>query len=198
MLLHDPQPVQQHKGRRTAAESRKPAATVTATQTPTKEIPSSGGKHEPKKPQQCSYCRTRTGHNVRNCAEENSALVSQPTGSQSLTLSSAYSLVSPVAWSIFTSPISKVARKSDVDLVSEKQATPTSLPKSAFWPLINISETVAGANCGFRAMAHTLQSQESMWPEVSQRLLDHLNGNPAGYLHDVAITTGTKVSWQRV
>ena len=45
-------------------------------------------------------------------------------------------------------------------------------------------------------VAHTIYSQESMWPEVCQSLLDHLNSDPAGYLHGVAITTGAEVSRQ--
>ena len=84
--------------------------------------------------------------------------------------------------------------KIDVELISEKQATPISLPKSVFCPLINITEMVADSNCGFRAMAHIVHSRESAWPEVRQRLLDHLNSDLAGYLPDVAITSGAEIS----
>ena len=35
-----------------------------------------------------------------------------------------------------------------------------------------------------------------MWPEVPQHLLDHLNSNLAGYLRDVAITSGAEMSLQ--
>ena len=71
-----------------------------------------------------------------------------------------------------------------------------SLPNSAFWPLANIVEMVADVNCGFRAMAHIIHGRESVWPEVRQHLLDHLASNPAGYLRDVAITSGAEMSLQ--
>ena len=58
---------------------------------------------------------------------------------------------------------------------------------SAFWPLTNTTEMIADGNCGFRAVAHTIHGRESSWPEARQRLLDHLNCDPAGYLRDVAI-----------
>ena len=68
----------------------------------------------------------------------------------------------------------------DVEFISEKQAMQISLPNSALWPLINITEIVADSNCRFRAVAHIIHGRESGWPEVRQHLLDHLNSNPAG------------------
>ena len=83
-----------------------------------------------------------------------------------------------------------------MDVISEEQATQRSLRDSAFWPLTNIVEMVADGNCGFRAVAHTIHGRESMWPEVRQRLLNYLNSNPAGYLHDVTIATSIEISLQ--
>ena len=57
-------------------------------------------------------------------------------------------------------------------------------------------EIVADGNFGFRAVAHFIHGRESVWPEVRQHLLDHLNSNPAGCLRDVAITSGAGVSLQ--
>ena len=71
------QPLQQHTGRPTATESRKRAALVTTAENSTKAIQQLG-EGRTKKPQQCSYC----GRNAPNCSKENSALASQPTGSQ--------------------------------------------------------------------------------------------------------------------
>ena len=150
---------------------------------------------------------------TRNCPQKHPTLVSRPTGSQPFTLSSANSPASPdstahphqpsltpatMVWPTLPSPVSKVtvASNCDVELVSEEQATPISLPKSAFWPLINITEMEADGNCGFHAVAHTIHSQKPMWPEVRRHLLGHLNGNPAGYLHDVAITSSAEASPQ--
>ena len=129
---------------------------MTETQNSTKSIASSWEKHGLKKPLQCSYCRMRTGHNVRNSPKKTAALVSQQTSSQFPTLGSAYNPASPIARSTLPSPISKVASIGNVEFVSEKQATPISLPKSAFWPLINIAEMVTDGNYGFRAVAHTI------------------------------------------
>ena len=57
---------------------------------------------------------------------------------------------------------------------------------------------VADGNCGFRAVAHIIHGRESVWPEVRQHLLDHLNSVPAGYLRDVAIPSGAEMSLQRL
>ena len=51
----------------------------------------------------------------------------------------------------------------------------------------------ADGNCEFCAVAYIIHGRESGWPEVRQR---HLNGNPAGYLHDVTITPGVEISLQ--
>ena len=86
-----------------------------------------------------------------------------------------------------------------MEFVLEKQASSTqnrSLPNSAFWPLVNIVEMVADGNCRFRVVAHIIHGRESVWPEVRQHLLDHLNSDPAGYLLDVAITSGAEMSLQ--
>ena len=86
-----------------------------------------------------------------------------------------------------------------MEFVLEKQASSTqnrSLPNSAFWPLANIVEMVADVNCGFRAMAHITHGRESLWPEARQHLLGRLNNDPAGYLRDVAITSGAEMSLQ--
>ena len=83
-----------------------------------------------------------------------------------------------------------------MEFVLEKQETGTqnrSLRNSAFWPLVNITEMVADGNCGFRAVEHIIHGQGSVW---SQRLLDQLNSNPAGHLHDVTITSGVEISLQ--
>ena len=55
-----------------------------------------------------------------------------------------------------------------------------------------------GADCnrGFRTEAHIIHGRESVWSEVRQRLPYQLNSNPAGYLHDVTITTGVEISLQ--
>ena len=47
----------------------------------------------------------------------------------------------------------------DVELVSEKRALLISLPKSVFWPLINITEAIADVNRGFRGwlISHTVR-----------------------------------------
>ena len=55
---------------------------------------------------------------------------------------------------------------------------------------------VADGNRGFRAVAHIIQDQEPVWPEVCQRLLDQLNGDPTGYLRDFAVTSGAEISLQ--
>ena len=81
-----------------------------------------------------------------------------------------------------------------MEFISQEQATPLSLHDSAFWPLTNIVEMVADGNCGFRAVAHSIQGQESVWPEVRQRLLDQLNSDPTGYLRGLAITSGGEIS----
>ena len=72
------------------------------------------------------------------------------------------------------------------------------LAQSAFWPLINTAELVADGNCGFHSVSHIAHGRESgrQWPEVHQRLLDHLNSSPAGYLRDVAIASGAGISLQ--
>ena len=46
------------------------------------------------------------------------------------------------------------------------------------------------------AVAYIVHSRESALPEVRRRLLDHLNGHPAGCLHDVAIISGAEISLQ--
>ena len=76
------------------------------------------------------------------------------------------------------------------------QAIQISLRNSAFWPLINIAEMVIDGNCAFRAVAHIIHSQESLWPEVRQRLLDQLNSDPTGYHRDFAVTSGAEISLQ--
>ena len=113
----------------------------------TKRIPSSWENHEPKNLQQCSYCRMRTGHNTRNCPEKNSAFVSQPTGSQLPTLSSAYSPAPLQPGPLYRRPSQRLPAMV-MQLVSEKhatsvvvislQATPVSVPKSVLGPPINI------------------------------------------------------------
>ena len=80
-----------------------------------------------------------------------------------------------------------------VEFVSEKQATRIPLRNTPFWPLINITEMVADGSCGFLAVAHIIHGRESVWPEVRQRLLDHLSSNPAGYLRDATITPGVEI-----
>ena len=55
---------------------------------------------------------------------------------------------------------------------------------------------VADGNFGFRAVAHIIHGREFVWLEVRQHLLDHLNSNPAGYLRDIAITSGAEMSLQ--
>ena len=55
---------------------------------------------------------------------------------------------------------------------------------------------VADGNCGFRAVAYIIQGQESVWPEVRQRLLDQLNSDPTGYLREFALTSGAEISLQ--
>ena len=55
---------------------------------------------------------------------------------------------------------------------------------------------VIDGNCAFRAVAHIIHNQESLWPEVRQRLLDQLNSDPAGYLRDFAVTSGAEISLQ--
>ena len=55
---------------------------------------------------------------------------------------------------------------------------------------------VADGNCGFRAVAHIIQGQESVWPEVRQRLLDQLEHDPTGYLRSFAVTSGAEISLQ--
>ena len=55
---------------------------------------------------------------------------------------------------------------------------------------------MADGNCGFRTVVYIIHGREFVWPEVRQRLLDHLNSNPAGYLRDVAITSGAEMSLQ--
>ena len=67
---------------------------------------------------------------------------------------------------------------------------------SAFWPLINIAEMVVDGNCGFCAVAHIIHGQESVWHEIRQRLLDQLNSDPTGYLHDFAVTSGAEIPLQ--
>ena len=52
---------------------------------------------------------------------------------------------------------------------------------------------VADGNCGPRAVAHIVHCHEPVWPEVRQRLLDHLNRDPAGYLRYVANTSGAEI-----
>lgn len=54
---------------------------------------------------------------------------------------------------------------------------------------------VADGNCGFRALAHTIPGQESVRPEIRQRL-DHLNSGPAGCLRDVPIAPGAEIPLQ--
>ena len=81
----------------------------------------------------------------------------------------------------------------------QKQASSAqnrSLPNNASRPPFNIVEMVADGNFGFRAVAHIAHGRESVWPEVPQHLLDHLNSNLAGYLRDVAITSGAEMSLQ--
>ena len=92
--------------------------------------------------------------------------------------------------------VSKVASSGDVELILEKQATPISLPKNVFWPLISITEVVADGNCGFRAVAHIVHGQESEWPKVRQHLFDHLNGDPEGYLCNFVFATVAEISLQ--
>ena len=84
----------------------------------------------------------------------------------------------------------------DVEFISEKQAIQISLPNSALWPFINITEMVADGNCGFHAVAHVIHGRGSGWHEVRQHLLNHLNSNPTRYLHDVTITSGVEISLQ--
>ena len=79
-----------------------------------------------------------------------------------------------------------------------EEATHLSLRDSAFWPLFNIVEMVADFNCGFRAVVHIIQGQESMWPGVRQRLLDQLNSDPTGYLRGFAVTPGAEISAEPV
>ena len=55
---------------------------------------------------------------------------------------------------------------------------------------------VADGCFGFRAVAHIIHGRESVWPEARQHLLDRLNSNPAGYLRDVAITSGAEMPLQ--
>ena len=55
---------------------------------------------------------------------------------------------------------------------------------------------VADGDCGFRAVAHIMHSRESVWPEVRQKLLDHLNSDPAGHPRDAAINSGAEMSLQ--
>ena len=62
---------------------------------------------------------------------------------------------------------------------------------SSFLPTL-----VADGNHRFRAVAHIIQGQEPVWPEVRQRLLDQLSGDPTGYLRDFAVTSGAEISLQ--
>lgn len=41
---------------------------------------------------------------------------------------------------------------------------------------------------------HIVHGREFVWTEVHWCLLGRLNGNPAGYLHDAAITSSAEVS----
>ena len=41
-----------------------------------------------------------------------------------------------------------------------------------------------------------IHGRESVWPEVRQHLLDHLNSDPAGYLRNFAINSGAEMSLQ--
>lgn len=56
------------------------------------------------------------------------------------------------------------------------------LPENAF----NFTEVVADGNRGFRS-AHGRES------EARQRLLEHPNSGPEGYLRDVPVTSGAEV-----
>ena len=55
---------------------------------------------------------------------------------------------------------------------------------------------VVDGNCGFRAVAHITNVQESVWHEVRQRLLDQLNSDPTGYPRDFAVTSGAEIPLQ--
>ena len=57
---------------------------------------------------------------------------------------------------------------------------------------------VFDVNCGFRTVAHIIRRQESVWPEVGQRLLDQLNSGPAGYLRDFGVTSGAEIALQNL
>ena len=59
-----------------------------------------------------------------------------------------------------------------------------------------MAEMAIDGNCAFRAVDHIIHSQESLWPEVRQRLLDQLNSDPTGYLRDFAVTSGADISLQ--
>ena len=43
-------------------------------------------------------------------------------------------------------------------------------------------------------MADILHGQDSVWPEIGQRLLDVLNSDPTGYLRDFAVTSSAGIS----
>ena len=77
---------------------------------------------------------------------------------------------------------------------AEEQAIQIFLRSSAFWPLINIAEIVVDGNSGFRAVSDILHGQDSVWPEIGQRLLDVLNSHPTGYLRDFAVTSSAEIS----
>ena len=55
---------------------------------------------------------------------------------------------------------------------------------------------VTVGNCRFRAVAHMIHGQESVWLEARQRLLDHLNNDPTGHYRDVAVASGAGISLQ--